>query len=657
MAGKEKGAETRVGAKDKILFIAPWLIVVGGIFLSAMHWTPPISKTWKGFPSYEVITRTVTGFLWLGLTLLVVWRNRRKHVQGKAEPGKVAIWVAELEGDDKEGTHRTHIIRTLRWELGESVQILRAGIELHVDEKGNVEDDAYAANHKGQRYLNANGNNGDLLIWGRVIKEEKLVELRFASPAHDGAEQKRFTFTEKMLLAQDFGPELAAALAAIAAQLALPANETGRYVADALIPVAERLGKIVANLPASMGPDQRGLLERSYADAERAIGEQRGDSEALERAIAAYQDALKEHTRERVPLDWAMIQNNLGLALFRLGERESGKDKLEAAVTAYREALKIRTREKVPFQWAATQNNLGNAFLRLGERESGTESLEAAVAAYREALKIRTREKVPLEWAGTQNNLGLALRVLGEREGGTELLKAAVAAYREALKEWTREKVPLDWAMTQNNLGNVLSELGAREDGTERLEAAVAAFREALKERTREKVPLDWAITQNNLGNALSRLGGREGGAERLEEAADAYRLALELFTHDGAPLQWAMTQNNLDKALSRLREREGSTDRLVDLLQSSGPIALNELVMRMRGGPQEAVSVLRKIHSEGSISISGPLTERILSSKGDKEQSARASGLAILTDEEIMGASDTFIEPSAASLRRLLAR
>ena len=122
------------------------------------------------------------------------------------------------------------------------------------------------------------------------------------------------------------------------------------------------------------------------------------------------EEALKEYTREKVPLDWATTQNNLGNALRALGERESGTTRLEGAVHAYEEALKERTREKVPLDWAMTQNNLGNALKGLGERESGTTRLEAAVHAYEEALKERTREKVPLDWATTQNNLGNALR-------------------------------------------------------------------------------------------------------------------------------------------------------------------------------------------------------------------------------------------------------
>ncbi len=42
-----------------------------------------------------------------------------------------------------------------------------------------------------------------------------------------------------------------------------------------------------------------------------------------------------------------MTQMNLGNALQALGSRESGTGKLEEAVAAYREALKKNTRERV----------------------------------------------------------------------------------------------------------------------------------------------------------------------------------------------------------------------------------------------------------------------------------------------------------------------
>jgi hypothetical protein len=63
----------------------------------------------------------------------------------------------------------------------------------------------------------------------------------------------------------------------------------------------------------------------------------------LEEAVAACRAALQERTRERVPLDWAMTQNNLGTALRTLGARESGTARLEEAVAAYRAALQEYT--------------------------------------------------------------------------------------------------------------------------------------------------------------------------------------------------------------------------------------------------------------------------------------------------------------------------
>src|SRR6516164_163864 len=73
---------------------------------------------------------------------------------------------------------------------------------------------------------------------------------------------------------------------------------------------------------------------------------------------------------------------DLGNALFTLGERENGTAHLEEAVEAYRAALQDWTRDRVPLQWAVAQNNLGSALARLGERQSGTARLEEAVTAY-----------------------------------------------------------------------------------------------------------------------------------------------------------------------------------------------------------------------------------------------------------------------------------
>ena len=165
-----------------------------------------------------------------------------------------------------------------------------------------------------------------------------------------------------------------------------------------------------------------------------------------------------------------------------LGERESGTAQLEEAVAAFRAALEERTRERVPLDWAATQTNLGAALASSGSGRAGRAARGGGRGLSRGAGGIDARAGSARLGGDAETISATALETLGERESGTERLEEAVAAYREALKEWTRERVPLDWAATQNNLGTALVRLGERESGTERLEEAVAAFREALEE-------------------------------------------------------------------------------------------------------------------------------------------------------------------------------
>jgi tetratricopeptide (TPR) repeat protein len=310
-------------------------------------------------------------------------------------------------------------------------------------------------------------------------------------------------------------------------------------------------------------PLEWAAAQNELGNALQALGQREGTTERVYEAVAAYRAALEVQEREHMPLRWAGTQNNLGAALAELGAQEAGTARLEDAVRAYREALKERTRDRVPLDWAMTQSNLGSTLAELGRRQADAAQLEGAVTAFREALEERTRDRVPLDWAMTQSNLGNALADLSALEAGSARLEEAVIAYREALKERTRDRVPLDWAWTQNNLGNTLRELGEQEAGTARLEEAVIAYREALKERTRDRVPLDWAATQHNLGAALRTLGVREAGTARLEDAVTAFREALKERGRDRAPLDWAMTQSNLGTALADLGEREAGTARL----------------------------------------------------------------------------------------------
>jgi hypothetical protein len=81
-------------------------------------------------------------------------------------------------------------------------------------------------------------------------------------------------------------------------------------------------------------PDEAAKYRSRQAEALYRQGDERGDNAALTASIETWHLVLQDRSRERVPLDWAMTQNNLGRALVVLGERESGTTRLEEAVAA-----------------------------------------------------------------------------------------------------------------------------------------------------------------------------------------------------------------------------------------------------------------------------------------------------------------------------------
>ena len=167
-----------------------------------------------------------------------------------------------------------------------------------------------------------------------------------------------------------------------------------------------------------------------------------------------------------------MTQNNLGNALRAVGERESGTAALEEAVAACREALKEWTHERVPLYWARTQNNLGNALRALGERESGTAKLEEADMAYREALRERTRERATPGWARSFGNQGVVRMLLAERRGDAALAETALSqlnAAVETLRDGGAEPSAEYFDRQLLRARAIVARLGAREAGTNSL--------------------------------------------------------------------------------------------------------------------------------------------------------------------------------------------
>jgi len=337
-----------------------------------------------------------------------------------------------------------------------------------------------------------------------------------------------------------------------------------------------------ANRLRALSEEQETLTEETARDF-RLAGDAHYNNYVFDKALAAYERALRYVSREKTPRLWASAVTEIGLANWEIGIRTEGPavhQHLSVAVATYRQALEVYTRKELPQQWATTQNNLGNALSEQGIRTGGEEGrrlLAEAVTTYQQALEVRTRKELPQDWAMTQNNLGNALQDQGTRTEGAEgrrLLAEAVTTYQQALEVRTRKELPQQWAMTQNNLGNALQDQGTRtegEEGRRLLAEAVTAYQQALEVYTRKELPQQWATTQNDLGNALQQQGIRTGGEEGrrlLSEAFTAYGRALEVRIRAQLPQEWATTQSSLAEAYVYLEDWSNAAASYANVLR-----------------------------------------------------------------------------------------
>jgi hypothetical protein len=238
----------------------------------------------------------------------------------KPEPTRdvFRILIAKLDRDDSGGTLTQAVVRAFQGQNAiEGVQTCRI---LRIRGAGPAAEDAAAKT--GRKWLTR--RNADVLVFGEVLPPKgETLNLHFlSSDRAQGFAPKSFGF-EAGLLKDDFSEAAAAQLQAIALAAVRPVtDQQGRYLVETLRPVARRLERIARSPPPRMSTSGMADVQFAFAVAMSTIGEQAGENQALEQAVAAYRAALAEGTREWAPLQWAMTQNNLGNACDARGAGE-----------------------------------------------------------------------------------------------------------------------------------------------------------------------------------------------------------------------------------------------------------------------------------------------------------------------------------------------
>ena len=308
---------------------------------------------------------------WPGMASVVAYLSR--HPVPHADPNRFSVLVAHLENDEK-GEHERLIVEALK--EFEGVQVLKLDRTISLEESTVPEEMEKRGQEKARRYLQDSG--ASVLIWGMVLSRggSTVYKLYWTPASGAGRQPERYgapRAEEQLRLPEVFWSDLAHILRLLvtAKDSEFRAQE-GHYVADQLLPFIARVRTLLRASAGRSGwdADTRGATLLILADALQVRGEQSGQNEPLKEAVATYREALKEHTRERVPLDWAMTQNNLGSVLRILGERDQGTQHLEEAVAAYQAALGIFEAAQASYYVEVTKANLRRADNLLRQRRS-----------------------------------------------------------------------------------------------------------------------------------------------------------------------------------------------------------------------------------------------------------------------------------------------
>ncbi|MEL6552170.1 MAG: hypothetical protein AAFQ63_01720 [Cyanobacteria bacterium J06621_11] len=163
----------------------------------------------------------------------------------------------------------------------------------------------------------------------------------------------------------------------------------------------------------------------------------------FKQAAEAYQNSIALCAVEEDPEEFATLQNSLGSVYWKLSHYEQESEQvqlyLRQAVTAYEQALLGYVPTQQPLDYAAVQNNLGITYWSLAKHAMPVAALKNAIAAYRDALNYRTPDSDPAACAITYNNLALAYWDLS-KEGSIDLepkiryQRNAVTAFEAALQ-------------------------------------------------------------------------------------------------------------------------------------------------------------------------------------------------------------------------------
>jgi tetratricopeptide (TPR) repeat protein len=202
-----------------------------------------------------------------------------------------------------------------------------------------------------------------------------------------------------------------------------------------------------------------------------------------EKALASVVEASDSRSSPQLRIT---AQRNLGVVYLRLGEQTDGaasSQNFEKGLALLRAALDAQDPAYQPLDWAITQQNICLALYQYGARIGGDGAafVEEARTRCADAVNRLSPDNSPLDWAMAQNNLAAATAVLAQLRNDADGLSEAIDGFAAAQSVYTRDRLPGNWAEVELNLGELHCNLAVMKRDPALFDTATAHLDAALE--------------------------------------------------------------------------------------------------------------------------------------------------------------------------------
>ncbi len=259
----------------------------------------------------------------------------------------------------------------------------------------------------------------------------------------------------------------------------------------------------------------------------------------IDRRISLCAYGLKHVTREKHPLLWASLNNEVGVTFVN---RKDGDviENFEIAINYFIKTQEVWTKEKYPQQWAMASSNIGSSLYHL-LAQNIIQDYEAPIKYWLQALEAFNENTYPLKYITTHRMIADAyIHTPFTLEIGTiaQAQLKAIYHYKCAQKLLSRTSYPEIYDKNTSDLILVY-------------ENCIMVHRnciltvELLRDGVPENIIPEFYFTTAELYFDLAKL---KNSKDNIEQAILCFHKALEYFTVDNYPDKWGEANYYLAK-------------------------------------------------------------------------------------------------------------